>query len=303
MNDPHREWSEFDDTLDEPAREQPVPPAAKPWIAEQQIVHGLLRHMHNADARARESRVQGILAVLPARPGAQRHRLLVAAAALLLAVFGYWLLQGRQPMSSAEAAVVRAAGLLGQDVDRRFALSVHEGKDRGDGRAIVSFEMTTRPGMHFLLVGGREGLVARFGPFRVGCDGSEVWLRMPDARMQTMAVPLDQASQLLAMAGDVLDLGYLDLQALMQRLPEGFELATVGTDAGEHGERLQHIRAVQLPDHMQERVKSVELWCDEDSGMVTRIEIDTTPPRRGSRSIVLQYQGTVEVDATIYQKP
>lgn len=298
MNDPQQQWGGFDDSLDDvPAGE--APPPARPWLSDQRLMHGLLRHLHNQDAQAREARVQGVLARLPAE-AARPNGWLVAAAALLLAVGGYWLL-GAASMPSAEAAVARAAGLLGQDVDRRFTLSVHEQKAGADGRQMAEFELTTRPGMHFLLDGHFEARSERMVPVRIGCDGSEVWVKMPN--MSPLAQPLDRAAMLMAMAGDVLDLGYLDIQALMQRLPQGFELACVGTDTGSDGHRLLRIRATQLPDRMQERVQSLTMICDDDTGMVTRIEIDATPRWRSPRSIVLQYVGTVEVGVDAYKKP
>lgn len=299
MNDPQRQWGGFDDSLDD-APADAAPPAAKPWLSDQRFVHGLLRQLHSQDAQAREARVQGIMARLPAE-AARPSLWLVAAAALLLAVGGYWLLGGASPMPSAEAAVARAAGLLGQDVDRRFTLSVHEHKDGADGRQMAEFELTTRPGMHFLLDGRFEARSERMVPVRIGCDGSEVWVKMPG--ISTLASPLDRAAMLMAMAGDVLDLGYLDIQALVQRLPQGFELACVGTDTGSDGHRLLRIRATQLPDRVQERVQALTMICDDDTGMVTRIEIDATPRWRSPRSIVLQYVGTVEVGLDAYKKP
>jgi hypothetical protein len=294
LRDPVEAWGGFDDTLDDSVASTP-PQQARRWLAGQRFVHGLLRQLNSGDASAKEQRVNAVLGRLSAAPGAGTSRWLAAAATLLLLGLGYLLLPASSP--TAEAAVVRASKLLEQDVDRRFLLTIQSPDNKPPRPQRLEFTLTSRPGMHFLIEGNGS-----FGKLRAGCDGAQVWYVPPIRNMPVMSRPLAEAQRLLAMAGDVLDLGYLDVQGILQRLPQGFELQNVGTERGAHGERLQRVNAVARPGQAPYLV-SVVLLCDMDTGMVMRIDGEGRS-RRGERVIAtFDYQGTVTLPDGAYDKP
>lgn len=287
-----------DETLaDEPIAEPPV--EARAWLAEQRVLHGLLRAMQGADAQAAELRVQRILAatveadarVLPFRWG------IVAAAALLLSLGIGWLCWPER-LPAAEAAVARAVEMLAEDVDRRFVLTDTIVDLGGRERTRQEFELTARPGMHFLLE-GRHIL----GAIRAGCDGREAWLVFGRNDGFRRAVPLAEATRLLGVFGDVLDIGYFDVHALVARLPDSFELRTVGRERAEDGAWLLRIEAHGEPRRQDLELKRAEIWCDEATGMITRVLVEAEGRRGFRRRIAFEYQGTVELGANGYSKP
>lgn len=280
-----QEWQEHDETLLDHSAGQAPPEAARDWLMEQRFVHGLLRAM-NTDAGTREQRVQSILKEISAR----RRSTPVwwsLAAALLLALIAWFVVPGLDRLPRAEACVARALEHMKLPVDRRFRLTI-----QGEGLLLFGrhreLTLTTRPGMRFLI----QGPVGS-----AGCDGTKVWILAP-GMVRPMAVPLSEAQGLLARMGDVLDLGYLDVQALLQRLPEGFEMKARGRESGQ-----VRVEATRLPERLQDRVESVSMLCDEQSGMVTRIEVRTTPHKNATRTLVFEYVGTVELQADAYQVP
>ena len=104
------------------------------------------------------------------------------------------------------------------------------------------FDLKMRPGMR-LLITGKMG----FGPFqsddfRAGCDGSEAWVQGGPFGMK-QALPLAQAEELVAKMGTVLDVGYLDVQALLERLPTDAELHTVERDTDDKGRKVLRIES------------------------------------------------------------
>lgn len=307
--DPADRFGEVDDTLQDDAVAQ-VPAEARGWVAEQRFVHGLLRSLHGMDAASNEARVRAVMDAVRSEPAVRLRavpRFVAAAAAVLLAVAGWWFLQGDR-MPSAEAAVARAASVLGEEVDRRFLLRIERraepaepGAARPPGiggdafRLPTAFEMTTRPGRRFLVT-----FDAVFGPITCGCDGTTVWLRSEGGFVPPRDVPLAEADALLARLGGPLELGYLDILGIVQRLPEGFELASTGRVGGGS---LVRVEATRMPESMQKSIQGVVLHCDEDSGMVTWIEVQCTGRKGESMRITMEYQGTVELPASAYSIP
>ncbi len=311
---PPRDWSLYDETLhDEPdAMPGDPPPAAREWLTRQRLVHGLLRAMHT-DAGAREARVQAILEGLERRrPGLGARRTpawVLLAAGLLLAVLGWALIPGFDRLPRAEAAVARAADELGRDVDRRFGLRIElDGRQPGEGpRAIGRITLTTRPGGRFLVQGSMGSMP--FGAFTAGCDGETLWYRLDMPGGRTVTMPRADAERMFrAFGGEALDLGYFDVEALLRRLPEGFELKAVGRERLPGDEHLAlgpqvRVRAVALPQRLEERLREAELWFDEDTGMVSRCELRGQSRSGVGRAVHFDYLGTVELGADAYAPP
>lgn len=219
-------WRAHDETLadDRPAGAPPV--EAKDWLADQRAMHGLLRALHSQDAAAREGRVAAILARIDAEAASAgpRRWFAVAAAALLLATLGFWAVLPAS-LPTAAAAVERAVGELARDVVRRFRVEVVRNGADGRERARHEFELAASPGGRFRL-DGRFGFGAvQLGEFTVGSDGAEVWGLGSNGTFK-MASPVADAERLQQRLGDVIDLGYLDVHALVRRLPRNANCAS-----------------------------------------------------------------------------
>jgi hypothetical protein len=304
LDDPGAAFAAFGDLDDDGADTAggaPREPLAEPavaWLAGQRFVHGLLRAMHQADAEAHETRVQAILRRLPSRFDRRRWWFVAAAAAVICAA-AIWLVPGRLP--EAEATVLRAAELLRQDVDRRFRLTTVGIDAAGRERLRHEFDLTAHPGMRFRVEGSLS-----MGPLHVdarfGCDGATLWLLAGNDPAIRRSVPLQDAARLLAGLGDVLDLGYLDVQTLVERLPQSFALRTVGRERGQDGQRLLRIEAEGAPRRPDVRLRQASLWCDESTGMVTRIELEAESPR-GRRRFTFEHVGDVTVAPGFYERP
>ena len=80
--DPDDRFGAADDTLADDDQVVQVPPQARPWLAQQRFVHGMLRALHTADANAREARVQAVMRGVSAWPALARRFALAAALVL-----------------------------------------------------------------------------------------------------------------------------------------------------------------------------------------------------------------------------
>ncbi|MFN7589354.1 MAG: hypothetical protein ACK501_24135 [Planctomycetota bacterium] len=301
-------WRELDDTLADGPAPVEVPADARPWLADQRFVHGLLRAMHSPDVAAREGRVAAILAAIDRErviQGPRRHWLAVAAAALLLACFGVWMaLPTATP--TAVAAVERAAAELGRDVVRRYSLEIRSDGDNGRPPVQHDFELFTRPGSRFLLR-GKFGLGAmQFGEVQLGGDGQETWFTAGNGMIRN-AVPMAERERLLQQFGQALDVGYLDVHDMVKRLPGDCELQVVGRETDADGRAVLRIEA-RGRRAARARVQQAWLLCDEETGMVKRLEIEGDrrvqgPRGMGQGRMTLEYRGEVPNDEIDFRRP
>jgi len=306
---PHDEWRELDDTLaDGPAPASlpnELPDDARQWLAEQRTMHGLLRALHTADANAREGRVRAILTRIDGEraTGHRRHWLSVAAAALLLATVGVWLALPPS-LPTAEAAMARAVGELGRDVDRRFHVRLVSVPNPRKEREFVrhDFELVTRPGSRFLIDGRFAFGGMRVAEGRIGCDGEEVWV-LPNNPAFRRSGPLSEREQLLEGLGDFLDIGYVDVHRIVQKLPGDFVLRTVGREVADDGSASLRIRAKRRRHRGLIQLRSAELLVDEPTGMVTRLEAELRVVTGGTRRLVIEYLGEATPGTVDYKKP
>lgn len=295
-------WRAHDDTLADDPLAGDAPVEAKDWLADQRTMHGLLRAMHSQDAAAREGRVASILARIDAEAAvvARRRWLVVASAALLLATLGFWVVMPAS-LPTAAAAVERAVVELSRDVVRRFRVEVVRSGIDGRERAHHEFELAASPGGRFRL-DGRLGFGAvQLGEFTVGSDGAEVWALGGNGAFK-MASPLADKERLQQRFGDVVDLGYLDVHALVRRLPEDCELRVVGRETGADGRPQLRIEATRRSGDARASLRSAWLLCDEATGMVTRIEIDAGAAA-GGRRLSLDYLGEQPAGLAAFGRP
>ena len=250
-----------DDTLAEDTEVVNVPLEARPWLAQQRFVHGMLRALHTADADSREARVQAVMHELDAQPSIWRRFATAAAVfvAAAIALYALWPDPARLPR--AEAMVAKAIAALDQPIDREFELVVDI--ERAGRHSERRMQITLRPGRRFLV--SAEGPL---GKFNAGCDGETVWFQ-PAVGVFRMDVPLAEARRLTERLGDMLDLGYLDLETLLRRLPQDTELRCVGREPG--GIRVEAIGTVKLR-HLE--LRSIQMVVDDRGGMLR--EIDAT---------------------------
>ena len=276
-------WRECDDTLLDGPAAADVPAEARPWLADQRYVHGLLRALHSQDAAAREARVAAILGRIDRAAAEPARRWLpVSIAALLLAWVSVWLMLPAA-LPTADAAVQRAVAELARDVTRRFRIVGEPAPGTRGGKHELT--VLTRPGGRFLAEGN-----VRLGTLRVelraGSDGQEWWGTAMNGALRHV-VPAQERERLQQRFGDALELGYVDVQDLVRRLPDDFALRVVGREQVD-GRDVLRLEAAR--DGADKPLRSVRLLCDEATGMVTRIEADVV--RGGTaRHVTLEYLG------------
>ncbi|MBL8753548.1 MAG: hypothetical protein JNK15_09625 [Planctomycetes bacterium] len=281
-------WRAFDETLADEAPDGDAPVESRSWIADQRVMHGLLRALHGQDAAAREATIDTILERIDAPSAGLRRWLPLLAAAVVLACFGLWaVLPDRLP--TADAAVQRAVAELARDVARRFRVETSVADAAGKQVMHHEVALLASPGSRFRLSGKFGFGALQLGEVQVGCDGTEIW-GMSANGVFRRAMPFAERDRLLAMFGDTIDLGYLDVQALVQKLPADFELKCVGRESDASGRSLLRIEASRR--HTDARVQLRDAWllCDEATGMVTRLEVEVAFPR-GTRRTSMEYLG------------
>lgn len=288
--DPEERFGAFDDSLSDDA--SPPPEPARPWLARQRFVHGMLRALNTADADAREARVQAVLTQLEPRIKLW-PRLLAAAAVVAVLALGYALWPSLV-MPRAEAMVARALANLDQPIDRAFEL--HIAVNRGGRTQRREVEVVMRPGRMFL-----ANLEGPLGQMRVGCDGERVWMKAKDGPFR-FDVPYAEARRLSERLGDVLDLGYLDLDQLLRRLPQDTELRSVGRQDG--CVRVEAKGTVKLR-HLE--LHTIHMLVDDRTGMLRSIAATASGKdgARGSVDAQLDYRhvGDRDLTADAYQRP
>lgn len=307
-------WREFDDTLADGPSPASVPDQARVWLGDQRFMHGLLRALHTADAAGREGRIAQLLERIDSESaGAERGAPAVGAprrafaywasvslaAMLFAAAMLWWSLPASLP--TADAAVSRAVAELSRDLNRRFHLEML-GTDR-TGKVMMrnEFALVTQPGNRFRIDGKLAFGNLQFGELRIGCDGSELWV-LPANGLFRKAVPLSERERLMKGFGDVLDLGYLDVHELVEKLPNDFDLRVVGRETGTDGRSLLRIEATRRAG-AKGKLKSAWLLCDEASGMVTRIEAEVDMGAGFGRKFTLQYLGEESPGLVDYKRP
>lgn len=297
-------WRQFDDTLADGPAAAEVPDDAKRWLGEQRLMHGLLRALHTADAAAREGRIDQLLRRIDAERAAaaapRRHWAFVSLAALLLATIAVWFaLPERLP--TADAAVSRAVAELARDVDRRFHLTMTATDRNGREQLRNEVALVARPGKRFRIDGKLAFGGLQFGELRIGCDGTELWV-LPANGAFRRAVPIAERERLMKGFGDFLDLGYVDVHELVEKLPADFDLRVVAREVGDDGRPQLRIEATRRSG-AKGTLKSAWILCDEASGMVTRIEAEGEAGAGFDRRISLRYLGEEAPGLVDYRRP
>ncbi|HEU4420265.1 MAG TPA: hypothetical protein VFT55_15115, partial [Planctomycetota bacterium] len=264
---------------------------AKGWIAEQRLMHGLLRAMHTADAPAREGRIATLLERIDreARLTPRRQWVRVLAAALVLACVGVWFVLPAS-LPTANAAVERAVKELARDVNRRFRLEV-----LGAGNTGAEFLLVTHPGNRFR-VDGKIAFGKAMIEVRLGCDGQEVWWLSTNIPLRDAFPFAERERQRMPVLHGALDLGYLDVHNLLQKLTEEFDVSVVDRVKDAKGE--SRLRLAAQRRGASGRPRSLRLQCDEETGMVTRIEIDDA-----TGTLRFEYLGEEPAPFVNYQRP
>ena len=265
-------------------------------------MHGLLRAVHTADASARESRVAAVLARIESHDvrAHRRHWFVVAAAALILATLGIWF-ASPPSLPTAEAAMARVADQLALNVDRKFHVKWSTAGRLRPEKVFHEFDLTVRPGMRFLIEGRFAFAGLRVGTGRIGCDGETVWIEPRIGRQRSG--PLADRERLLEGLGDILDVGYLDLHALVEKMPGNFTLRVVDRSADSQGRQLLHIKAVRRTLRGSFRLRSAELIVDELTGIVTHLDAQFRLPTGGMRHVLIDYLGQPAEGEVDYSRP
>jgi hypothetical protein len=115
-------------------------------------------------------------------------------------------------------------------------------------------------------------------------------------------VPAAEREGLQRRFGDVLDLGYLDVQELVSRLPADFELVVVGRERDATNRAMLRIECVRKAGVARMKLTKAWLLCDEATGMVTRIEAEF-PAGGGVGRVSIEYLGEEPPGLVDFQRP
>jgi hypothetical protein len=292
---PEDRFGDLDDTLEDAS--PPALPAdheARGWLAEQRFVHGLLRALHTADAPAREARVAAVMGRLQGRRGSPW---VAAAAALAVALAAalWWTLRV-EPLPRAHALVSRAAERMAEPVNRAFELTLRVQRPAG-GEVVRRFDVVLAPGRRFVAAGER---------FTVGSDGETVWIK--PAAGPALSRPAGEAHLLEKLAGEVLDLGYLDVETLLARLPGAARLRSVRREVSAGGAPCVRVEAQGSIALGRGELAGISLLVEEATGVVADLIAEGRgAPRRGSGPAPVRlrwtYVGERQVEAAFYRAP
>ena len=294
----------LDETIADVQGLRVVPDEARGWLADQRVMHGLLRALYTADAAAREERVENILAGIAARDSQRqrRHWFAVAAVALVLATLGFSsLLPSSLP--TAEAAMARAADQMARPVDRRFRIRLTVEGPRVE-RVRQEFELIARPGMRFMVEGRLAFAGLRLVDGRIGCDGETLWVAPKDGQGRVSG-PLKEREALLKRSrlDEFLDIGCLDVHALIAKLLGGFKLRVLERTLDGLGNPQLRISATRRGKRGPLKIRSAELLVDELTGLVTRMEADVGSSDSRRRVLVMESLGLVDSGGVDYSRP
>jgi hypothetical protein len=283
--------------------------AGRRRLAELQCLHGLLLHLHDRDADARERRVQRVLQaleeaadVLPhptlnrdlsrprRRPRAQRvMSWLISSAAVLLLGLIVWKLVSP---NTAYAIVQRAFEAAGLDGDRTYHVV-----DRWSGSVEGTREATLwvrgdrfvfqpkRPLIPGLLLGsdGRQGwAVPAVGPVRVSDDPGEI------LRFMARGLLPEHHDEVKAAGRKMFPL--LQQRTLLRNLGQSYrlELLPPALLADGDGIRYQHIRAHRR-DETVDSADVVEIWVHPQSSVIARLSLQAKL-ESGERRVTLDLE-------------
>ncbi|MCA9119242.1 MAG: hypothetical protein H6822_22520 [Planctomycetaceae bacterium] len=280
-------------------------------IADELVVHGLLRDAALHDRALEERRIQDALAAIdhdesPANPRSRtRSRVAVVcsvaamAASVLIAVT---LL--RPTTATAAVALERIIESVSQSIDRAYRIRVVEEysehkrpQDLPEERWLVQSEEELDGSM--LYVGGPSRYVfirkLKDGRTRIsGCDGNESWAFREDGPIH---VSDDLTRFRGGLPGEQQNLGFTDLYSQLTGLREGYQVAL---SSEKRGDRLHHLTADRNSREVR-GPKHVEIDFDASSGTIHRMFLDGLPRGGGGpKSVEVVLVARDDVDATFY---
>ena len=139
--------------------------------------------------------------------------------------------------------MARAADQMGRPVDRRFHIKLMVDGSRSE-KVRQDFELVARPGMKFLMKGRLALAGVRLVDGRIGCDGETIWVESQDGQGRVSG-PIGEREELLSRSrlGEFLDIGCLDVHALIAKLPAGCKLRVLGRKLDDRGNPQLRIEA------------------------------------------------------------
>ena len=93
------------------------------------------------------------------------------------------------------------------------------------------------------------------------------------------------------------------MHGFVSKLPENFQLKTVGRSKDQGGNALVHVQATGGPERAGFHLRRAELVLAEASGMIVRVEIVADDGLGNVQRIRFVDKGTHPVYSTVYQKP
>lgn len=242
-------------------------------VAQRLFIHGLLA------SRGASPEVAVRRALHAIRPRTWRRVGSVAASILLVAGLLLLMLQG-DALPEAEAVMERVQASMREPVDRHFVAVVTE-----NGRHVRTNDWYCRGDLWTMRHDGR------IGESWFGGDGRAVWWLTPRGVVRRWD---DLGAFREAAKGIDPTLPYANLSRALQELSRDTTLATVGRE----GDRVR-IRAVRKT--AGPGIRAAELWADEASGVLDRVELLFEFENRDARLHVLTRVETPARDERFYQ--
>jgi hypothetical protein len=283
--------------VDETLGEGPLERAELQELVRQRMAHALLRANSGADAESREARIQSVLAALPRARMLSFKRVTAAAAIVLAGGLAVRMMVGRE--SRLAAAISGARQCLEMPVDREFGLTVWESELDDPYEQVGTHVLTTRPKGFFLLEGN-----GRYGKFRIGRPGldKDTWAVLTegaDSRLDEKKL----IAAIMSLEGGTIDVGFLDLQRVLDTLPRADALAFAG--AGVEGERhIERYEGTWSPTLVFGGLEHAAVAFDQETREVVRLELDMRNPLGAKRKrLRFDYRKTTHEDPSRYERP
>jgi hypothetical protein len=145
-HDPVDEWGAFDDTLadrQDRTADGELPLAGQAWLADQRVVHGLLRSLQRSTSAEGLAAKDAVIARIRCRtrPRLRLVRWCIAAAALMAVAFVFVLARANASDRLGQQVLQRVTDALARPLDRTFALTERTFAKNGgvdDGRSFQS---------------------------------------------------------------------------------------------------------------------------------------------------------------------
>jgi len=266
-------------------------------IADEQLVHALLVHIHDADgATRRDARLQRAMQAIrtiATAPGDRRRRMPVvlrrgswAAAAGILLIFGvYMFTSSTTPAMASINAIIDALNRAG---DRTYHVRVTP-PDGFHRPGLDGATLHLRDGRQFLLV----RVNPKGGELFDGFDGQQSWRVRAGELVESQDGP---GAGRIPLPRIIADVPFTHLRRTLERIRGDYSIERLDRGPLIPGEEpLTHIRAHRISPNVK-GPPTIEIWADSETGLPRRIVFHEAKFQGSQRPRLLELELTSEAD-------